>query len=366
MRVLWLANVPSPYSVNFFNELGKLCDLTVLFELNGASDRDESWKRYHFDNFRGIQLKGLQYSSDKALCPEVTRFLRGRYEIIVVSNMATLTGILSIFYLRLKKNPFIMQGDGGFKKNRKDFREKLKHYLISGAKYCLSTGQDHDEYYMAYGADTSSLFRIPFTSVYERDVLSAPISHAEKQILRKKLSINGNKIVLSVGQFIHRKGFDILLDAAKNLSDETAIYIVGGKPTEEYLSIIKKNNLKNVHFLEFMPPEDLRQFYRAADMFVLPTREDIWGLVVNEALSQALPVVTTNGCIAGMEMVENGKNGFIVPVEDADGLAKAINAVLYAGNYQAFCEQSLKKAREYTIENTATVHFEIFKKIIGD
>lgn len=363
MRILWLANIPSPYSVNFFNELGKLCELTVLFELNYASDRDESWKKFHFENFRGIQLKGIRYSNDKAFCPGVTRYLSKEYDIIVVSNMPTFTGILSIIYLNTKKIPFVMQGDGGFKKNQKGIREKLKHYLISGAQYCLSTGKNHDEYYMAYGANPTCIYRIPFTSVYKKDILAMPPTYEEKRVLRKKLGLKGNKIILSVGQFIYRKGYDVLLNSVKYLGD-VAIYIIGGKPTEEYLSIIEKNKLSNVYFLDFMNPVQLRQYYQAADLFVLPTREDIWGLVVNEAMSQALPVVTTNGCIAGIEMIENGKNGYIVPIEDAKALSIAVNKVINASNYNEFCKESLEKSKIFTIENTAKVHYEIFERII--
>ena len=44
MNILWLTNIPSPYRVNFFNELGKYCDLTVLFEKKASDERDKSWK----------------------------------------------------------------------------------------------------------------------------------------------------------------------------------------------------------------------------------------------------------------------------------------------------------------------------------
>lgn len=86
----------------------------------------------------------------------------------------------------------------------------------------------------------------------------------------------------------------------------------------------KKLKLTNVHFIDFMPKKELADYYRAADIFVLPTREDIWGLVINEAMAYGLPVVTTEKCVAGVEMVCEGHNGYIVPVENTDALKKAI------------------------------------------
>lgn len=56
----------------------------------------------------------------------------------------------------------------------------------------------------------------------------------------------------------------------------------------------------------------------AADIFVHPTREDIWGLVVNEAMAKGLPVITTDRCVAGLELIKNESVGRIVPVENID------------------------------------------------
>ena len=99
-------------------------------------------------------------------------------------------------------------------------------------------------------------------------------------------------MILAVGQFIHRKGFDVLLQAARTMDKNIGIYIVGGKPTEEYLQIQKENNLTQIHFEGFKTKEELAMYFKAADIFVHPTREDIWGLVINESMAYGLPVVT--------------------------------------------------------------------------
>jgi glycosyltransferase involved in cell wall biosynthesis len=109
----------------------------------------------------------------------------------------------------------------------------------------------------------------------------------------------------------------------------------------------------------FKKKEELAQYYKAADLLVLPTWSDVWGLVVNEAMAYGLPVVTTDRCVAGVELVENGVNGYIVPVRDGDALAAAINRVL-SEDYRAMGRASLEKIRPYTIENMAKAHVDIF------
>lgn len=70
----------------------------------------------------------------------------------------------------------------------------------------------------------------------------------------------------------------MLLNAAVCLPQNIGIYIIGGEPTKEYTELIKKYNLETVHFLKFMKKEQLKDYYMASDLFVLPTREDIWGV----------------------------------------------------------------------------------------
>lgn len=170
------------------------------------------------------------------------------------------------------------------------------------------------------------------------------------------------KIVISVGQFIPRKGFDVLLSAWKDCNKEYELYIIGAEPTKEYIDIKNRLKLDNVHFEGFKTKEILKKYYCAADLFVLPTREDIWGLVINEAMANGLPIITTNRCVAGLELVEDGVNGFIVPTEDSAALAAKINKILADDSLrQRMAMESLKRIRPYTIENMSLAHCAVLK-----
>lgn len=171
--------------------------------------------------------------------------------------------------------------------------------------------------------------------------------------------------VLSVGRFIPSKGFDLLMRAAAQLPPDVGVYIVGGEPPREYVDLREQLDLRNVHFIEFLGENQLRDYYDAADVFVLPTRGDAWGLVINEAMARALPVVTTNQCVAGLEMVVDGVNGFIVPSEDVDSLAHTLKSILSDSDFRSqLASASLERARMYTIETMAGRHLEIFSELV--
>ena len=71
MKIAFITNIPSPYRVDFFNELGKHCDLTVYFEKNSSDERDKSWENSKFINFKGVFLKGIKTDVDKAISFDV-------------------------------------------------------------------------------------------------------------------------------------------------------------------------------------------------------------------------------------------------------------------------------------------------------
>lgn len=195
------------------------------------------------------------------------------------------------------------------------------------------------------------------------DILQKPLSVEE---IKRELGIKEDKVVLSVGRFIHTKGFDILPEAASNISRDVGIYIVGGEPTVEYLKIKAKYELRNVKFAGFKPKDDLKKYYEAADLFVLPTRKDIWGLVINEAMACGLPVITTERCIAGIELVKDNENGFIIPVEDAKQVAVKVEHILRDDTLRInMSRRSLEKIREYTIGNMVETHIKMLQNILA-
>lgn len=286
MKILYMVNVPSPYMVNYFNELGKYCELTVLFDKATSTERDDSWKEYNFKNFKGIILKGVSTDVDAAFCPSVIKYLKKDvYDYIFISNMATPTGIIAIEYLRWKKIDYFLESEGGFAKDGKGFKEKIKKHIMSGAKLYFSTTPVGDEYFLMYGATKDKLVKYPFTSIYEKDILKKVPSVEEKKEFRNELSIKEEKVIITVGQFIPRKGFDILLKACEKLSKNIGVYLVGGTPTDEYIQMKEQLGLDNVHFVGFKRTDELAKYYQSADLFVFPTREDVWGLVINEAMA---------------------------------------------------------------------------------
>ncbi|WP_201319212.1 glycosyltransferase family 4 protein [Paenibacillus sp. EPM92] len=366
MKVLFLTNIPAPYRIDFFNELGNYCELTVLFERSTATDRNKEWVSSEVQNFRPVFLKGINVGHDGAFCPSIAKWLKKNlFDIFIVGGYSTPTGIFAIETLRARGIPFILNSDGGIVKQDKLLKYAIKKHYIGSASWWLSTGSETDKYLVYYGASKDNIYTYPFTSTSSADIVNAPVSGQEKRVLRQELGIKGEQVVLTVGQFINRKGIDVLLKAWKFIPEATTLIIVGEGPDKQKLVDLKNElNLSDVMFESFKKKEELMRYYRAADLFVLPTREDIWGLVVNEAMAQGLPVITTKNCVAGIELINESVNGCIVPSDDVNALAKGILRVLNDKKLRTIMSHNnLKKMKLYTIEAMAKKHFEILTHI---
>lgn len=141
MNILFLVNTPSPYRVDFFNELGKLCNLTVIFETRSARSRDTKWVAEKFSNFKPEFLKGIRVGEAEAICPGVMRYLsQKKYDVIIVGMYSSPTGMIAIEYMNLKRIPFILSSDGGMIRKENNLNKFVKRHLISSASAWLSTG----------------------------------------------------------------------------------------------------------------------------------------------------------------------------------------------------------------------------------
>lgn len=365
MKIVFFSNIPAPYCVSYLNELGKLADVTAVFEKASFAHRDRSWQKVNNTNFELIILEGLNIGKTYVLSLSAVNYIKkNKGAIIIIANPLTPTGIYCISYCKRHKIPYVLQSEGGIPKEVKSIKEYIKRHVLSGADLYLSGMKPERDYFLAYGADIEKIVQYPFSSLYKNDLIRELPSDTQKLFLKKELGISNKYVVLYVGRIIISKGIDILIKAASGLTEEVGIYLIGGKETDEYSLLAKKCSVNNLHYIEHIPLELLKKYYLAADVFVLPTRKDTWGLVINEAMSFALPVITTENCVAGVELIDNGINGYLIKNEDADTLHDKIQYLLENPELRLdMARNNIERIKSYTFENMADVIFKALSEM---
>lgn len=160
--------------------------------------------------------------------------------------------------------------------------------------------------------------------------------------------------ILFCGQMIERKGVDLLLEAFQRLAPETnARLLLVGREAElpQMLEKVRAEVRERIDFAGFQAPEKLPEFYREADLFVLPSRYDGWGVVVNQALGAGLPMICSDAVGAARDLVEEGVNGSVFPAGDVDALTEVLRHWTTAPErLEAAAAANLARAPEWTPE----------------
>ena len=361
-KVIFLTYIPSPYRVDFFNELNKFCNLFVVYyekRTNNLGWKDTQ-KEHNYEYiilFEKSKLLGI-LNLFKLLISE-------RKNIFVIGGYAMLPEIFAILFLKIIGVKFVINSDGGF--ITKGFLKNLiKKLLIQSASHWLSSGINTTLTLKYYGAKKAAIFEYPFTSLFKNDLLTVIPHVSEKYDLKKKLNLNPEySYIIFVGQLIQRKGIDVLIKAYSklNLKNVEILLIGDGEMSVELISLSESHNIAlKIKFLGKKSKEEVLKYMKLSDVFILPSREDIWGLVINEAVANGLAVISTKQVGASYSLIKEGLNGYIINCDNEIELSQAIEKV-YAGNLFEQQKMSLDIAKDYNIENMVKAHLKLFNKL---
>ena len=362
-KVLIIFNHPAPYKVKLFNELAKHIDLTVIFERDKASDRNKSFYDEKQYNFKTVKIGGLKVGKENIISSGVKKHLKNnKYDLIIMNGYSQFAEMKAIHYLIKNNIPYTLYINGGIiKEKESSYRRNLKKKYIGHASNYFSPDENSNKYLVFYGADESKIYNYPYSTIYKKEVLPLPFDHEEKIEMRNNASVSEEKVFVSCGQLIKRKNYFELIKKWKEVNPNYGLYIIGDGVQKEMLQkYIDDNRLKNVHLLGYMNRKEMFDFYHLADAFIFPSGEDIYGHVVNEAMSQGLPVISTPNVNASKKLIKNGYNGYIISSLENDELIDAVENTLK----NKMDKNAIETAYKNTIEDMVKSHLEILKGML--
>ena len=182
------------------------------------------------------------------------------------------------------------------------------------------------------------------------------INDQQLKNLKNKYKLKG-PILLYVGQIIPRKGIMELLTVWKNFEKEykkpQLVLLGDGNQYTDASNFIKENNIKNIHLLGRVDYTEIAQFYAMADVFIIPTLEDNWSLVVPEAMSSGLPIICSkyNGCWPELIKPDNG--WVFDPLDTKNFIFTLQTAWENRNRWENMGKNSLEIIKDYTPEKIA-------------
>ena len=271
--------------------------------------------------------------------PEVSEVIRrGGYDAVLVNGWNHKSSWQAILACWRTKTKVMVRGDSHLHTARSSLKKAIKalpyRAFIPRFDACLAVGIWSREYYVYYGARPGRVFIVPH--VVNEGWLCAEAARLQplRLELRRQWGLGEKSTVfVFAGKLIPGKrvrDFIRALQRAVNSGAAVEGLVVGDGPLRAECETLVSSSELPVRFAGFLNQSEIVKAYIAADMLVLPSEGETWGLVVNEAMCCGRPCIVSDQVGCGPDLVQPGRTGSIFPLGDLDTLAKLM--VSFAGD----------------------------------
>lgn len=326
IKVVIITNIQSPYRVDLFNYLNEMnsdIDLTIIYSAEFEDNR--KWKIKSEGILKEEFLKSYTIKINNKID---TKYIHVSYNVfsvlnrinpqIVIGSEYNPTILQALTWCRSKKRKFISWSDGTLnsEKNINIIQKISRKIIIKNSQAYIASSTKTKEAQIYYGANKNKIY----TSYLTVDI--------EKYLYKKEKFNSVN--LLYVGSLVKRKGVDLLIKALSHINLEYNLTIIGEGPEKDSLinKAIELGVNEKIRFVGFKDIEELNNYYRKSDIFILPTREDCFGLVILEAMCNSMCVVSSKYADGAYDLIKNDSGIIVDPyneIEFANALEKLIS-----------------------------------------
>ena len=338
-KVAFVHNFVSHYRTKVFEALSRMCDVEFYFYSDGG---EWYWQRSHGTakkaGFVHHSLRGFWLGRTRITPGLVPSLLFRKYTVFIKCINGKFALPLTYAIARLRRIPFVLWTGLWHRLDTPLHRLvfPLTRHIYRNADAVVAYGEHVRRYLISEGVDPDRIFLA--AQAVDNERYSRMVTAAEQQQLRSQHQFRGNsKIVLYLGRLESGKGLEYLVEAFAQIrcGDATLVLCGAGQEESNLRALVSRLGIANrVRFTGHVPTDQAILFYSLSWVAVLPsvttpTFKEPWGLTVNEVFNQGVPVIATDavGAAAG-GLLQNGRNGFVVPERNSAALRDALETVL--------------------------------------
>ncbi len=362
LRLAYLVSHPIQYQAPLLRRIAQEpdIDLTVLFgsDLSVRRYKDQgfgvevAWDTPLLEGYRSEFLKPWRDSGSISPASPISRGLYRRlrqqdgspaFDALWVHGYAGINSLLAILAANALGIPVLLRAESWLADRvRNPWKLALKqaffHLLRPGVAAVLPIGTANQAYWTHYFGDGIPQFRMPYAVDNQYFARLAQASEARQTELRSELGIPaGRPVILFASKLQQRKHADHLLEAYRRFlashpshpsNDRPCLVIVGdGAERPRLEERTRQLGLEDVRFAGFRNQSELPGFFALASVFVLPSRHEPWGLIVNEAMAAGCPAIVSTDVGCHYDLIRDGVEGWVFPAGDIEALADALRRV---------------------------------------
>lgn len=327
-----------------------------------------AWDVPLLEGYRYKFLPGLFGDADntpptRQLNPSIVNEITPRrYDAVWVHGYMGNASWLAMLTALMKGVPVLMRGESHLRVDPPSAAKKCVKYLALRALFSrlagfLCIGTLNKTYYQHFGVPDSRLFWCPYTVDNAFFRHHAEILAPQRHELRAQWGVHDDRpLILFAGKLRPVKQPLLLLQAYRRVRQRCscALLMAGDGPLRGELEAeIRRSAIQDVHITGFLNQTEIPKAYAAADLLVLPSRAEPWGLVVNEATNFSLPIVVSDRVGCGPDLVRSGVNGEVFEHNSAGALETALErCVSQPERLVKLGRASLERIREWGLPET--------------
>jgi glycosyltransferase involved in cell wall biosynthesis len=336
VRTTLVVPEPTPFRTTMLDRVALRPELDLTVVYSGATIARRTWtiEPAHRAVFlEGRRVPGL-YRALRHEYPVSLGIFRAladsRPEVVVVSGWSTFASQAAAIWCRRRRVPYVLLVESNERDARPGWRRAVKGavvpWMVRGAAEVLVVGSLARESMEARGVDPERITLFANTVDVERFGALADELAPRRGALRAEVGLDPDDVaVLSVARFAPEKGLDTLVDAAAEAGDPRLVVVLAGTGPEEARLDARAARLGvRLLVLPDVPWERVVERFVLADVFALLSTNETWGVVVNEAAATGLPLLLSDRVGAAHDLLEDGRNGILVPVGDAARAGEAL------------------------------------------
>jgi glycosyltransferase involved in cell wall biosynthesis len=335
LKVVSVSPEPTPYRAPLFDRLAALPDLDLLVVYAARTVAGRTWDvplRHPHVVLRGRSIPGASrvLRHDYPLTPGVLGVLRrSRPDCVVVSGWSTFASQAAIAWCRARRVPYVLVVESHDRDPRSGWRRTVKQAVVPrvvrAAAAVLVTGSLARESMIRRGACPEKVRVFANTVDVRAFGERAARLAARRSELRRGLGLGDDDVaVLSAARLVPEKALDVLLRAAAEAGHGVVPVLAGDGPERSALAALAQEHGLRVVMPGALDWERIVEAYVACDVFALLSRHEPWGVVVNEAAACGLPLVLSEYVGAAHDLLVDGENGILVPVDDVAATSEAL------------------------------------------
>lgn len=340
-KIAWFDTHPIQYNTPAYEAINKdkkisqtvyyMSDFSIRKYFDEQFDTHLKWDIPLLNGYKSKFLKNYSFLNHGSFFSYINisifyEIIKNKYDLVITHGWSSVSHFFVFISCKISGTPYSVRGDSNsYMINPKNILQStIRKIIFRNANVIFFIGEQNKKFYLSHGVQEKKLIRMPLcinNSFFRKIGLTIDI---DKE--KKLLGIKDEKVLLISSKLIEKKSVDTLILALKDISEPYFLLVVGSGKLEKKLKKLSEQLNVKTKFLGFVNQTKIPTYYWLADIFIMTSKREPWGLSTNEAMNCNCAIILSDKVGGKDDLIKN--NGFTFKVGNVNELRSKIEILL--------------------------------------